>query len=187
MNRPSPPPQPTTVRLTVDRECQLTGATPPLLAALRSALTIDNPKYQAAKQFGRWIGKQLKPQLYFFREEPGRILFPRGFGNQAVRICRQETGAAPEIDDRRRLLPEIDLTFHKLIEVPTHALDGVEAVLKQDLGEIVVAGRRSPMLLQCAGSKDETKRLDKPASLGLEVFCLATAVLHDGFVSGDGG
>jgi len=159
VNYPPLSPQPTTVRLTVDRECLLTGAPPPLLAALRSALTIDNPKYQAAKQFGRWIGKQLKPQLYFFREEPGRIFFPRGFGNQAVRICRQETGAAPEIDDRRRLLPEIDLTFHGELRPYQH--QAVEAVFAHSFGVLeagtgsgktvmalhLIARRRQPTLI----------------------------------------
>lgn len=141
MNRPSPSPHTqSTVRLTVDRECRLTDAPPPLLAALRNALTIDNPKYQAAKQFGRWIGKQLKPQLYFFREEPGRIFFPRGFGNQAVRICRQETGAAPEIEDRRRHLQEIDLTFHG--ELRPYQRQAVETVLAHSFG-VLEAGTGS--------------------------------------------
>jgi hypothetical protein len=58
---------------------------PALLAALKAELTIDNPKYQAAKQFGRWIGKQLKPKLFFFRQQDDGICFPRGFGNQGVR------------------------------------------------------------------------------------------------------
>ena len=76
------------VRLTVHRECCLENGSPALLAALRAALTIDNPRYQDAKRFGRWIGKKLKPQLFFFREEKGRFFFPRGFGNRAVRLCR---------------------------------------------------------------------------------------------------
>ena len=85
----------TPLRLTVHRECCLTGAPPSLCAAIRGELTIDNPKYQAAKQFGRWIGKKLKPQLFFYREEGERLFFPRGFGNQAVRLCRRETGTSP--------------------------------------------------------------------------------------------
>ena len=47
--------------LTVGRECRLSNAPPNLAAAIRAELTIDNPKYQAAKQFGRWIGKKIKP------------------------------------------------------------------------------------------------------------------------------
>ena len=86
MNSPPPLPQ-----LTVRHECRLTGASPALAAAIRAELTIDNPKHRAAKQFGRWIGKQLKPQLFFYRQEGDVLVFPRGFGNQAVRLCRRET------------------------------------------------------------------------------------------------
>jgi len=82
------------------------------MAAIQAELTIDNPKYLAARQFGRWIGKKLKPHLFFFREADGHLFFPRGFGNQAVRLCRRITGLTPVIDDRRRRLAEIDLPFH---------------------------------------------------------------------------
>ncbi len=41
------------VRLTVHHECCLENAPPPLLAALRAELTIDNPRYQDAERFGR--------------------------------------------------------------------------------------------------------------------------------------
>ncbi|MBV5316556.1 MAG: DEAD/DEAH box helicase [Desulfobulbaceae bacterium] len=155
----SSPPPPTTVFLTVDRECCLTGAPPALLAALRTALTIDNPKYQAAKQYGRWIGNQLKPQLFFFREQQDNIFFPRGFGNQAVRICRQETGTAPEIVDRRRLMQEIDLTFHGALRPYQH--QAVAAVSAHSFGVLeagtgsgktvmalnIIALRRQPTLI----------------------------------------
>ena len=147
------------VCLTVNRECCFTGAPPALLAALRTALTIDNPKYQAAKRYSRWIGKQLKPQLFFFREENGRILFPRGFGNQAVRICRQETGCLPEIVDQRRLLPKIDLGFKGVLRL--YQQQAVEAIYAHSFGVLeagtgsgktvmaldVIARRRQPTLI----------------------------------------
>src|SRR5665647_2141530 len=149
----------TTVCLTVNRECCLTGASPALSAALRAALTIDNPKYQAAKRYSRWIGKQLKPQLFFFREEDGRICFPRGFGNQAVRMCRQETGGLPEIVDQRRLLPEIDLSFQG--ELRPYQQQAVEAICAHSFGVLeagtgsgktvmalsLIARRRQPTLI----------------------------------------
>jgi superfamily II DNA or RNA helicase len=97
--------------LTVNRECCLEQAPPALLSSIRAELTINNPKYQAAKQFGRWIGKQLKPQLFFYREQGARLFFPRGFANQAVRLCRQETGLSPHIIDQRRIQAAIDLKF----------------------------------------------------------------------------
>ncbi|MGE4560174.1 MAG: DEAD/DEAH box helicase [Desulfobulbus sp.] len=145
--------------LTVTHECRLSGADSRLLAALRRELTIDNPKYQAAKQFGRWIGKQLKPQLFFYREEGGAIVFPRGFGNQAVRICRRIMGVSPVLEDRRRQLEGIDLAFQG--ELRPYQEEAVQAVLGHSFGVLeagtgsgktimalaVIARRRQPTLI----------------------------------------
>ena len=62
--------------LTVDRECCLTGASPALLAKLRAELTIDNPKYQAAKQFGRWIGSSSNHNSCSFARKASAFSFP---------------------------------------------------------------------------------------------------------------
>ena len=120
------------VRLTVHRECCLENGSPALLDALRAALTIDNPRYQDAKRFGRWIGKKLKPQLFFYREEKGRFFFPRGFGNRAVRLCRQHAGVSPQLVDERRLLPPIDLTFQGTLR--PYQETAVAAVLAHSFG-----------------------------------------------------
>lgn len=153
------PGQDKAICLTVNRECSLEGAPPPVSAAIRAALTIDNPKYQAAKRYSRWIGKQLKPQLFFYREEEGRIFFPRGFGNQAVRICKQETGCLPAVDDQRRFLPEIDLSFqgqlrayqHQAVEtVSAHSFGVLEAGTgsgKTVMALSLIARRRQPTLI----------------------------------------
>jgi len=154
MSPSSPSPQ-----LTVRRDCRLTGASPALAAAIRAELTIDNPKHQAAKRFGRWIGKQLKPQLFFYSQENGALVFPRGFGNQAVRLCRRETGAAPEISDQRRVLPELDLRFAGALR--PYQQQAVDAVLAHTFGVLeagtgsgktvmalaVIADRRQPTLI----------------------------------------
>lgn len=145
--------------LRVDTQCHLTGATPALLAALRAELTVDNPKYQAAQQFGRWIGKQLKPQLFFYREEGDALIFPRGFGNQAVRICRRIMGLGPVIEDHRRQLPELDLKFCG--ELRPYQQQAVTAVLGHSFGVLeagtgsgktimalaIIAARRQPTLI----------------------------------------
>ena len=126
--------------LRVSNECVLCGATSSLRAALKAALTIDNPKYQAAKQFGRWIGKQLKPQLFFYREEGDALVFPRGFGNQAVLLCRQHQGVSPVIDDQRRQLPEIEVAFTG--ELRPYQQQAVRAVLGHSFG-VLEAGTGS--------------------------------------------
>lgn len=98
--------------MTVDSEICLEGASETQKAVIRQQLTIVNPKYQAAKRYSRWIGKKLKPKLYFFHEYGDRVYFPRGFINKARELCQQVTGTSAKIIDNRRRLDDIDLEFH---------------------------------------------------------------------------
>ncbi len=97
--------------LTVSSDCHLAGIDLPLEKALKDRLTIENPQYNAAKRYGRWIGKKLQPFLKYYEPVPEGLRFPRGFANQAVLLCRQFYGSDPEIIDARRLLPEMQCTF----------------------------------------------------------------------------
>ncbi|THB77577.1 MAG: DEAD/DEAH box helicase [Desulfobulbaceae bacterium] len=97
--------------LTVTSDCYLEEPGPELQRAIRDRLTIDNPKYIAARRYGRWIGKKLKPKLSYYQTADNGIRFPRGFTNQAITMCRQISGVEPLIIDQRRRLPEIDLSF----------------------------------------------------------------------------
>lgn len=98
--------------LTVSSGCLLAGIDRELEEEIKDRLTIDNPQYAAAKKYGRWVGKKLKPQLKYYDPVSGGLHFPRGFSNQAVLLCRQFTGKDPKIIDLRRLLPEVDFVFN---------------------------------------------------------------------------
>lgn len=151
---PAPP-----FRLTVDSEACLEGATETQKAIIRQKLTIINPKYQAAKRYSRWIGKKLKPKLYFFNDWEDRLFFPRGFVNQALHLCEQVTGTRPQVIDNRQRLPEIDLTFHGTLR--PYQQEAVEAVTKHSFGVLeagtgsgktvmaldIIAQRRQPTLI----------------------------------------
>ncbi len=128
------------VCLVVDSRCTLQGAPAALSAAIRDRLTIKNPKYDAAVRYGRWIGKQLKPKLYFYQETRGGLSFPRGFANQAVLLCRKHTGASPVIVDNRRKLDPVDISFSG--ELRPYQQPAVTAVLKRSFG-ILEAGTGS--------------------------------------------
>ena len=99
------------MKLTVRSECCLSEAPPQLIKTLQHELSMDNPRYEDAKRYGRWIGKKLQPKLHFYRIGQGCLYFPRGFANEVVRLCRQLTGSSPAIVDERRLLPPLDLHF----------------------------------------------------------------------------
>jgi superfamily II DNA or RNA helicase len=97
--------------LTMSSDCLLTGISFDFEKEIKSQLTIDNPQYKAAKKYGRWIGKKLKPQLKYYEPVVHGLRFPRGFANQAVLMCREYYGKDPEIIDQRRTLPEVKLSF----------------------------------------------------------------------------
>ncbi len=152
--RPTQPPV-----LEVTSECFFRGAPDRLRAAIREQLTVNNPKYMDAKRYSRWVGKQLKPKLYFFREQGDTIIFPRGFGNRAVQLCRQQLAVEPEIVDRRRKLAEIDISFQG--ELRPYQQQAVADVVSRSFGVLeagtgsgktvmalnVIARRRQPTLI----------------------------------------
>ncbi len=126
--------------LTVTSDCLVTGIELELEQVFKSRLTIDNPQYIAAKKYGRWIGKKLKPQLKYYEPVPGGLRFPRGFSNQAVLLCRKFTGKTPIISDRRKLLPEIDFQFSGTLR--PYQREAVAAAAQKSFG-VIEAGTGS--------------------------------------------
>jgi len=110
------------------------------LSAIRARLTIKNPKYDSAVRYGRWVGKQLKPKLYFYQEYGAELSFPRGFANQAVLLCRKHLGYSPEIIDQRRQLEPENFSFSG--ELRPYQQRAVTAVLKRSFG-VLEAGTGS--------------------------------------------
>jgi superfamily II DNA or RNA helicase len=145
--------------LRVDRQCLLTGAPESVREAIRQRLTIKNPKYDAAVRYGRWVGKGLQPKLYFFQERGPELIFPRGFANQAVLLCRQLAGISPEIVDMRRRLESLSLTFTGKLR--PYQKEAVRAMLAHSFGVLdagtgsgktvmalkIIAERRQPALV----------------------------------------
>ncbi len=126
--------------ITVSSDCLITGIDFALETELKSRLTIDNPQYAAAKKYGRWVGKKLKPQLKYYDPTPGGLRFPRGFANQAVLLCRQCTGQDPVIIDQRRLLPEVDFQFNGALR--PYQQEAVTLAAKKSFG-VIEAGTGS--------------------------------------------
>lgn len=126
--------------MTVGADCFVQGGSAPLLSELKHRLTIDNPKYKDAKKYGRWVGKRLQPKLHFYRLDGNGIRFPRGFAKSAVRLCKEHMGQAPEIIDRRRLLPAYEFSFRGTLR-PYQAA-AVNDIVKSHFG-VLAAGTGS--------------------------------------------
>ncbi|MBU0483559.1 MAG: DEAD/DEAH box helicase [Proteobacteria bacterium] len=146
--------------LTVGADCFLSGIPASFLPVLKNELTIANPKYTDAKKYGRWMGKKLKPFLYFYEEVAGGLRFPRGFANQAILLCRRYlSGITPVIVDRRLSLPEIDFNFSG--ELRDYQLAAFNDIVNREFGVLesgtgsgktiialaVIAHRRQPTLI----------------------------------------
>jgi len=126
--------------MTVSSDCLLENIPFEFEKLLKEKLTIDNPKYIAAKRYGRWMGKKLKPQLKYYEQIPGGVRFPRGFSNKAVLLCREHLGVSPEIVDSRRVLEEVDFYFKG--ELREYQEKAVEEVGKRSFG-VLEAGTGS--------------------------------------------
>ena len=145
--------------LTVSSDCLLTGISFDFEKEIKRQLTIDNPQYKAAKKYGRWIGKKLKPQLKYYEPVVHGLRFPRGFANQAVLLYREYYGKDPEIIDKRRTLPEIAFSFSG--QLRDYQQLAVDDALKKSFGIIesgtgsgktvmglaLIAARRQPTLV----------------------------------------
>ncbi|MBW2472342.1 MAG: DEAD/DEAH box helicase family protein, partial [Deltaproteobacteria bacterium] len=126
--------------LTVAGKCHLAGISRPFMAELQNRLTIDNPKYHAAKKYGRWVGKNFKQKLFFYELTEGCIIFPRGYAAQAIELCRKYMGRGPEIEDLRRRLPEVNFSFKGKLR--QYQQEAVADILRKHFG-VLVAGTGS--------------------------------------------
>ncbi|MBU0673427.1 MAG: DEAD/DEAH box helicase [Proteobacteria bacterium] len=146
--------------LTVGADSLLQQAPPTLLSLIKKELTLANPQYRDAQKYGRWIGKKLKPWLYFYTENSNGLRFPRGYANQAVLLCRKVlNGKSPQIIDQRRQLPELALSFQG--ELRPYQQEAFTAAIRRDFGVIesgtgsgktviglaIIAHRQQPTLI----------------------------------------
>ncbi len=126
--------------ITIAAQCLLENGPQVLLEALKERLTIDNPKYKDARKYGRWVGKRIKPRLYFYEEAEEGFSFPRGLTGRAIELCNKLTGQRPEIVDRRRSLAEVGIKFQGILRPYQHR--AVQDILRKHFG-VLVAGTGS--------------------------------------------
>lgn len=138
----------TQIQLIVDRDARLTGADDRVLAAIKDRLTLENPKYRDARKYGRWIGKQLKPRLYFFSEDREGLTFPRGFARQALLLCHRHGEREVVIDDRRQLAPPLELEFKGNLR--PYQEEALAAVLSRDFGVLEAGTGSGKTVIACA-------------------------------------
>jgi superfamily II DNA or RNA helicase len=128
------------INITVGSQCILAGAPESLKKELRKMLTLANPKYQAARKYGRWVGKKFPQKLYFYKERKAGFILPRGCAKEAVLKCIDLLGVKPEIHDKRRELPPCTFQFAGTLR--GYQNQAVADILTRDFG-VLEAGTGS--------------------------------------------
>jgi superfamily II DNA or RNA helicase len=146
------------MRLTLDKQCILSGADPGITHQIKQALTMNNPAYIEAKKRNRWTGN-IDKILYFYEEtEHGDLLFPRGFIRQALElmganrpslILQDNRCAYNEIDFEfiGKLRPYQDQAFNMITPVHFGVLEALMGSGKTVVALAVIAARKQPTLI----------------------------------------
>lgn len=98
------------MKFTLNNKLYLSGMKDSTKHALEHWLMMDNLKYKDLERLGKWTGATPR-QLYFFEDTQEGLEIPRGFADQAYRICHGN-GEQITIHDDRQVLPEVEFNFH---------------------------------------------------------------------------
>ena len=99
---------------------------------VKNRLTFPNPLWFENEKMGRWQG--VTPHtLRYYQETTSGLIVPRGFFPQLIGIAKQH-GEWFQIEDRRRLLPEVDFKFRG--QLRPFQEKGVKDLLSRDMGTL---------------------------------------------------
>ena len=104
-----------------------------LESVIQDRLTFANPKYLDNLKMNRWNGETPEYLKFYDYTENGDMILPRGFISQLVSLCRYY-GSEFKIDDRRRMLPEVEFTFEG--QLRPFQMQAVNAMLSRDFGTL---------------------------------------------------
>lgn len=99
---------------------------------IKDRLTIVNPAWVENEKMGRWQG-ETSYNLRYYQETASGLIVPRGFFPQLIGIAKQH-GERFEIEDRRRVLPEVNFQFHGQLRPFQDA--AVKDLLFRDMGTL---------------------------------------------------
>lgn len=146
------------LRLTIKNNLTLEGTDPELKEYLKEYLTLLNPEWLEAQNFGRWTGNIPKYLTQYF-EEGNKVLAPRGI----LRHLLEDLGRDWEVIDLR-VSPEPERPWRpgKVVLRPDDQEPAVEKLLRHDSG----------FLSAPAGSGKTVMGLEAARRLGLRALWL---------------
>ena len=146
------------MKAVLSNELKLAQVPEDIRQELIQQLQFANPKYLENQRMGRW-NRGTPKVLKFYRQAGSSGLYiPRGFMRQLILLCRQRSQPL-EIEDCRRTLPDVDLTFRGTLKPFQRA--AVNIMLSKDFGTLnaptgsgktvmalrIMAVRRQPALV----------------------------------------
>ena len=144
--------------ITIADELRLARIPAEIQQELTQKLQLINPKWIENERMGRWNHGTPKVLKFYRKSKQGHLFLPRGFMRQLILICRNY-GEEIIIEDKRRLCPEVDVTFCG--QLKPFQIQAVETMLKKDFGTLsaptgcgktimalaIIARRRQPTLI----------------------------------------
>jgi superfamily II DNA or RNA helicase len=146
------------VKATLTNTLKLTQVPEQIRSDLIQRFQLANPKYLENQRMGRWNKGVPKVLRYYRRMGADGLVVPRGFMRQLILMCRREQEPI-DIQDQRRKLPDVELTFHGSLK--PFQQEAVEVMLAKEFGTLsaptgsgktvmalcMVAARRQPALI----------------------------------------
>lgn len=147
-----------TIGITIDRCLKLANAPDTLLDALAQRFQMVNPKWLENERMGRWNRGTEKMLRFYRRLGKTGIVIPRGYTRGLI-LALKQAQLDYTIHDRRRLLPEVALSFHG--DLKPFQSTAVAQMGKRDFGTLsaptgsgktvigldLIARRRQPTLV----------------------------------------
>lgn len=145
------------MKIIFSNKVQIQGGSSSILNEIKNRLTLVNPAWVENEKMGRWQG-ETPYSLRYYRETASGLIVPRGFFPQVIGIAKR-CDERFQIEDRRRVLPEVDFEFHG--QLRPFQEETVKDLLSRDMGTMaaptgsgktvialyMIAQRRQPALI----------------------------------------
>ena len=103
-----------------------------LVQKIKQDLTLDNPQYVNAKRLGFWTGG-LDREIFLYRHKEGRLILPRGYGPELVKLLKMHN-ISYQMDDWRLTFPPVE--FNSRIQLRDYQRPAVNRLVKQRQGGV---------------------------------------------------
>ena len=118
------------MKFIIANKIKIQGAPETFLSIVKDRLTFVNPKWIENDKRGYWNGETPK-QVECYEQTDNGLIVPRGYVRHLIGIAR-DRGIRYHLEDQRRLLPEVDFSFHGKLKTFQRA--AVRDILSHEFG-----------------------------------------------------